>query len=69
MRRFERDRPSPSDSTSSAVADVVEIIERLAHAHEDDVRDRAGLAPAGSLGPRAAREIAEPLARNEHLLR
>ena len=41
MRRFDSDSPSPSARIADRVADILEIIERLAHAHEDDVGDRA----------------------------
>ena len=43
MRRFDSDRPSPSEAISSAFLTVLEIVERLAHAHHDDVGDLAAL--------------------------
>ena len=52
------------------VAHRFEIVERLAHAHEDDVRHRAhalalGREPVGRSNP--AGKIAEPVAGDEHL--
>ena len=39
MRRRDSDSPSPSERTPISVAHRFEIVERLAHAHEDEVRD------------------------------
>ncbi|ENN89629.1 hypothetical protein RHSP_37267 [Rhizobium freirei PRF 81] len=48
--------------------DAVEIIERLAHAHHDDVADLASLSRHdGALRRFAIREITEPIARQQQL--
>ena len=70
MRRFDSARPSPSETIGSACLDIVEIVERLAHAHHHDVGDEAALAgtmaPAGVVG---IGKVAEPVARDQDLRR
>ena len=57
------------------VDDVVEVVERLAHAHEDDVRDEAlalgrqQALRARALRERLARPVAEPVAGDDRLRR
>ncbi len=53
MRRFDSDNPSPSSENSDGVAHGLEIVERLAHSHEDDVGH----------GPHAFAERHEPVGR------
>ena len=52
-----------------SIAHAVEIIERLAHAHENDVRDEAPaiVGNESAVRCRAIREIAKPVARHHHL--
>ena len=69
MRRFDSDSPRRRDARSIASVDVVEIVERLAHAHEDDVGDRAhafarGHEPVASAASRPGK-VAEPVARDD----
>ena len=45
IRRREMPMPSPSAMIDSASLDVVEIVERLAHAHEHDVGDEPAAGP------------------------
>ena len=50
------------------VAHGLEIIQRLAHAHHDDIGDAALAARDDAVGrPRAARPVAEPVAGRQHL--
>ena len=69
MRRLERARPSPSATTARGLAHVVEIVERLAHAHQHDVGDLAvGLpAQAAVLRRCRTRPVADAVARQQHL--
>ncbi len=68
MRRFDSDRPSPSEAISSGVAHRLEIVERLAHAHHHDVGDLAALRRHdGALRRLAIGEIAEAVARDQQL--
>ena len=67
MRRRDSAMPSPSVAIGERVRDVVEIVERLAHAHHHDVGDEPALAGASRLSACGVGEIAEPVARHQEL--
>ena len=50
IRRFDSDRPSPSHHDLHGIAHIVEIIQRLAHAHQHDIGEHASI---GTVGVRA----------------
>src|SRR5262249_24086183 len=71
----ERDPPSRDGEPVAVLDDAeriahrLEIVERLPHAHHHDLGDAALTfsRQTGTLGPRHAKKIAEPVARHHHL--
>ena len=69
MRRFDSDKPGIVGCDFHGVAHVVEIVQRLAHAHQHDIGDFAiGAGQQAAIGWHArTRPIADAVARQHNL--